>query len=794
MRKNLIRFNSLLLLLVVMLLSCSKTPSPSGELQPFHLSAVSLLESPFTHASFMNEGYVMAHDVDRLLAPFLIDAGLEPRAPRYGNWESDGLDGHTGGHFLTSFALMYASTGNEEAKRRLDYMVDELERCQIANGNGYVGGIPGGMAMWEEIKSGHINAGNFSLNGKWVPWYNIHKLYAGLRDAYLLGENEKALDMLIDLTDWCVDLVSGLSDEQVQQMLISEHGGVNEVFADVYAITGEEKYLELSRRFAHRVLLDPLIAGEDQLTGMHANTQIPKVIGFMRTAQLAGDREWEEASAFFWETVVNNRTVAMGGNSTYEHFHPKDDFSSMIDSREGPETCNTYNMMKLSQQLYFSRNDLKYIDYYERSLYNHILASIHPEHGGLVYFTPMRPMHYRVYSNPEHTFWCCVGSGIENHAKYGELIYAHDDKNVYVNLYIPSKLNWKGKGIKLSQQTTFPESESTTITIDENNSGEFGVFIRHPQWVKPGSLTVKVNGRRIRGNSSPGDYFAVSRNWNPGDEIVIELPMFTYGEEMPDGSPFLALLHGPIVLTASTGTRDLDGLVADDSRMGHIAHGALYSRENAPMLLLDDENWTEKVKSSDSPLTFTAPELIYPREFSDLELIPFYKLHDARYMVYWQTATSEEIEKIRVELQERERVLMALEAQTIDHVETGQQQPESDRGFQGEQTEAGVHQNRHWRHASGWFSYYLNDRQAEAKTLRVTYYGLDRDRDFDIILNGEVIATVNLDGSQGDSFFDVDYQIPSHIAEKQQNGRHLLMFRAHEGSIAGGIFYVRLMR
>jgi uncharacterized protein len=777
---------------VALVVSCTNAPKTPEELVSFPLSAVRLTDSPFLHASKLNEAYVLAHDPDRLLAPFLMDAGLEPKAERYGNWENTGLDGHTGGHYLTSLALIIASSGNEEANKRLQYMIAELARCQEANGNGYVGGVPGGKAMWEDIAKGNIRAGNFSLNGKWVPWYNIHKLYAGLKDAYILAGNQQALEILIKLSDWTVELCSNLTDEQMQNMLVSEHGGMNEVFADVYDITGNEEYLELARRFSHHAILNPLLAKEDHLTGLHANTQIPKVVGFMRIAQVTNNVEWEDASDYFFETVVNNRSVSIGGNSTYEHFHPADDFTSMVESREGPETCNTYNMMKLARLLYLSKTDLKYMDFYERALYNHILGSQHPDHGGLVYFTSMRPQHYRVYSQPEVNFWCCVGSGIENHAKYGELIYAHDYDNLYVNLFIPSELNWKDKGLQIVQTTEFPEAETTKLTLNLEKSSRFSINIRYPNWVRIGQMQVKVNGKTVRGSANPGEYFSVHRNWTNGDVIEVHFPMHTYGEYLPDELPYMAVLHGPIVLAAATGQDGLDGLIADGSRMGHIAHGPLYARDDAPLLVIDDENWMEKVKPVEGdPLTFEISELVYPESSKGTKLIPFYRLHDSRYIVYWQTASSTEMEEMLQNLQIEEQAAMALEAITIDQVETGQQQPESDRNFQSENTEAGIHKNRHWRHATGWFSYDLKDPGNEAKTLRITYFGLDTGRTFDILINDRQLATVQLDGSRGDGFFEVDYHIPSDFIV---SNKCTVKFKAHEGSIAGGIYHVRLLR
>jgi DUF1680 family protein len=779
----------------LLVVRCTDDYEAKPEVEAFPLSSVRLLESPFKRAEALNEQYVMAHDPDRLLAPFLIDAGLDPKAPGYGNWENSGLNGHIGGHYLTSLALMVASTGNAEAEKRLTYMVDELARCQQANGNGYVGGIPGGQPMWSEIADGNIDAGGFSLNGKWVPLYNIHKLFAGLHDAWKYAGNEKALEVLVDLTDWFIELNSGLSDEQIQEILVSEHGGLNEVFADVYDITQEQKYLDLARKYSHQEILKPLLNHEDKLTGLHANTQIPKVVGFMRVGELAGDSAWVDASDFFWHTVVNNRTITIGGNSTHEHFHPVDDFSSMVESRQGPETCNTYNMLKLSKQLYLHKNDLKYMDFYEQALYNHILSSQHPEHGGLVYFTPMRPRHYRVYSNPEETFWCCVGSGIENHEKYGELIYAHNKEDVFVNLFIPSELNWEEKGLKLTQKTDFPDVENTSLTLNLEEAKEFTVGIRYPEWMNDGEMQVSVNGKSVKGNGNPGEYYQIERMWNDGDVITAQLKMHTSGEYLPDDSPYLSVMHGPFVLAAVTGSDNLEGLIADDSRMGHIAHGPLKPMDEAPMLQIDDDNWTGKVVPVEGKsMTFKAPELIVPDAEDDLELVPFFRIHDARYMVYWRTGTTAEIDSVRSSMQAKEQQLMELEKQTIDQVATGEQQPESEHNFRGKGSEAGVHMDRHWRHASEWFSYDLKDLENEAEKLRITYFGGDAGRKFDILVNEQRLTTVELKGEGGDKFVDVDYSIPASVKESIDDGVLTVKFRAAEGSMAGGIYHVRLMR
>jgi len=408
----------------------------AGAAEYFPLDQVRLLDSPFQQAQERNLEYVLALEPDRLLAPYLTEAGLEPRAEPYGNWESSGLNGHIGGHYLTALSLAWAATGRQDLRERLDYMLAELQRAQNAHGDGYLGGVPNGRVLWAQIAGGDIRADGFGLNGAWVPWYNLHKIFAGLRDAWLYAGSAQARVMLIEWADWAAGVLSGLSDEQIQAMLTAEHGGMNEVFTDVAAITKDARYLQLAERFSHRQILDPLLQKQDQLTGLHANTQIPKVIGFERIAQQGGDATWHQAAAFFWETVVDQRSVAIGGNSVREHFHASDDFGPMISEVEGPETCNSYNMLKLTRLLFAGSPELKYADCFERTLYNHILASQDPETGGLVYFTPMRPQHYRVYSQAQQAMWCCVGSGIENHFKYGEFIYAREGETLYVNLLI----------------------------------------------------------------------------------------------------------------------------------------------------------------------------------------------------------------------------------------------------------------------------------------------------------------------------------------------------------------------
>ncbi len=613
-------------------------------LHSFTLNEVRLLPGVFKNAQQTDMNYMLALEPDRLLAPYLTEAGLKPKKESYKNWENTGLNGHIGGHYLTALSLMYASTNNSEMSKRLDYMLAQLKICQDKIGSGYIGGTPGGVAMWRDISEGKIESGTFELNKKWVPLYNIHKLFAGLRDAYQIAGKQQAKEMLIKLTDFIERISQKLSDEQIQKMLVSEQGSLNEVFADVSVITGDKKYLTLARRFSHKLILNPLAHGRDELDGLHANMQIPKVIGFQRISEVGGDTDYARAARFFWETVVTNRSVVIGGNSVNEHFPPAHNFSTMITETAGPETCNTYNMLKLTKRLFETDGDLKYMDYYERALYNHILSSQHPTRGGFVYYTSMRPRHYRVYSQThQDCMWCCVGSGMENHGKYSELIYNYLKDDLFVNLFIPSRLNWKERGLILSQKTNFPDAETTQLTIESVNSSNFNINVRYPNWVKAGALEIKVNGEKIAINTQPDNYVKITQVWKKGDKIEVRLPMHITTEALQDTSGYVAFLHGPIVLAAKTDTTDVLNFTGDSTQFaGFRARGKMYSLDSMPVLASHQTNLENYVKPVSGKLqTFIAPDLISPANYKNLELIPFYKLHDARYMIYWRKNSKE---------------------------------------------------------------------------------------------------------------------------------------------------------
>lgn len=722
---------------------CAQETNP--KITYFDLKDITLLDSPFKRAQDLDKKYLLDLDADRLLAPFLREAGLQKKAESYTNWENTGLDGHIGGHYVSALALMYASTGDQQIKDRLDYMISELKRCQDENGNGYIGGVPGGKAIWDEIAKGEIQASGFGLNNRWVPLYNIHKTYAGLRDAYLIAGNETAKDMLIKMTDWAVKLVSNLSEEQIQDMLRSEHGGLNETFADVAVITQNKKYLKLAHQFSHQLILNPLLAHEDKLTGLHANTQIPKVLGFKRIADIERNESWSEASRFFWETVVEHRSVCIGGNSVREHFHPSNDFSSMITSNEGPETCNTYNMLRLSKMFYQTSLDKKYIDYYEKALYNHILSSQNPQTGGLVYFTQMRPGHYRVYSQPQTSMWCCVGSGIESHAKYGEMIYAHTSDALYVNLFIPSSLNWKDRNVEIVQDNKFPDESKTEITVNPKKKNEFTVYIRYPSWVEKGTMKIKLNGKTYPGIGKNG-YIEIKRTWQKGDRISVELPMTIVAEQLPDKSNYYSFRYGPIVLAAKTGVEDMTGLFADDSRGGHIAHGTLLPLSEMPLLVSDKDDIISKIKPvQGKPLTFKLSSLYSTKYPSELEFIPFFRLHESRYIIYLPQTTPEGLASLHEQIKQEEQERIKLDSKTIDKVACGEQQPESDHFIQFEESNVESFENIHWREAKGWFSYQMRNRDKKAKVLYVKYLASDKPSMYEISINGEKLQNLSMD-------------------------------------------------
>jgi DUF1680 family protein len=761
----------------------------------FALKDVQLLDGPFKQARDLNIQTLLKYDVDRLLAPYRKEAGLPEKAKCYPNW--DGLDGHVGGHYLSAMAINYAATGNTECKKRMDYMISELKACQQANalkypdwGVGYVGGIPNSAGLWPKIKSGEVSA----IWKYWAPYYNIHKMFAGLRDAWIYTGNTEARDIFLQFCDWAITITSSLSDAQMEEMLANEHGGMNEVLADAYQITKNDKYLQGARRYSHKMFLEPLSKGIDNLDNKHANTQIPKFIGFERIAELGHDQKYAKAGSFFWETVTTNRSLAFGGNSRREHFPAKESCIDFINVNDGPESCNSYNMLKLTEDLFRVHPEAKYADYYERTLYNHILSTQHPEHGGYVYFTPARPRHYRVYSAPNEGMWCCVGTGMENHGKYNQFIYTHSHDSLFVNLFIASKLSWEEKGIQISQETRFPEEEQTRLTIISGTSS-FKLMVRYPAWVSKGALKIMVNGKDMSISATPSSYVCIDRKWKKGDVVEISLPMHNSVEHLPNVPEYVAIMHGPILLSAKTGTEDLKGLIADDGRWSQYAGGEYLPVDKAPILIEDNiQRIGDKlVPVKDQPLHYKLN--IAMGNPADLTLEPFYKIHDARYMMYWLALTPSGYKAYTDSLSNIEKEKLALERITIDQVAVGEQQPETDHAMQLEKSNKGNNLNEFFREAreGGYFSYDLATQSKTGLSLLIRYWGAEwGNRKFDIFIDNEKLVTEDNTNKWNQSAFkEVAYHIPDSMVIGKSHIR--VKFQALPGNTAGAVYHLRLI-
>ena len=790
----------------------------------FPLGDVVLLDGPLKTARDLNIKTLLQYDCDRLLAPYRKEAGLAPKAKTYPNWE--GLDGHVGGHYLTAMA-MNAATGNEECRRRMEYMISELQACAGANvknhpewGRGYVGGMPNSERIWSTFKKGDFG----TYFGSWAPFYNLHKMYAGLRDAWLYCGNEQAKRLFLGFCDWAIDLTAGLNDEQMERMLGNEHGGMNEVLADAYAITREQKYLTVAMRFSHRRLLTPMSQRVDNLDNMHANTQVPKVVGFERISELANlyplklcrldengkavcgvsnTESYHEAASFFWDIVTGERSLAFGGNSRREHFPSREACTDFINDIDGPETCNTNNMLKLTEDLHRRNPEARYADYYELATFNHILSSQHPGHGGYVYFTPARPRHYRNYSAPNEAMWCCVGTGMENHGKYGQFIYTHVGNALYVNLFVASELNWKEKGIVLRQDTKFPYGETSRITIQEVRSKKSEVsklLIRYPGWVKPGDFKVSVNGQAVDIISGPSSYVAIDRQWKKGDVIDITFPMHNSLKYLPNVPQYIAMMHGPILLGMKTGTEDLAHLVADDSRFGQYASGKKLPINEAPILINDDINAIagQITPIGDQPLHFMLETKVANGSVDKTYILqPFFEIHDSRYMIYWLALSEQNYKSYLDDLARQEQERQALEARTVDKVQPGEQQPETDHKMETDRSMTGNTNDVFWRDANDghYFSYLMQTGGQTDLSLRLKYWGVGewKSHEFDILVDDVLVKEVNNTGKYRISEFKFEtYPVPEELLKGKTQVRVKFVAKPHKQ--IGEIYEVRLVK
>lgn len=767
------------------LASCTSNP-PKGSVQgkneavpfrvkTFSLNEVKLLDGPFKHAMELDMKVLLNYEPDRMLSKFYKEAGLTPKAEHYHGWEDGTIAGHTLGHYLSACALMYKSTADQRFLDRVNYIVGELAIVQDANKNGFIGAFPNGKRiMEEEVARGDIRSQGFDLNGIWVPWYTIHKDMAGLRDAYSLCGNLKALEVERKLGDWIGMIISGLSDEQMQVMMRCEQGGIMEVLADLSADTGDKKYMDYARKFHHKAILDSLAASIDILPGKHGNTNIPKLIGLARRYELTGDSANRMAAEFFWERVVNHHSYVTGGHGNNEYWGKPDQLRNRL-SQGTTESCNVYNMLKLTEHLFQWNAAPAEADFYERALFNHILSSQHPETGRVIYNLALKMGGYKEYQEFED-FTCCVGTGMENHAKYGENIYYANDKELFVAQYIASELNWSDKGVKLTQQTSFPKEQGTALLFECQAPVKLNLQIRYPYWAKSG-MTVTVNGRKVTVKTRPSSFISVNRTWKTGDRVEVSFPFSLRLETMPDDSTRVAVMYGPLVLAG---------------QLGPVNNPEAASPMFVPVIMSESGNpsdWLEPVAGKVN--SFMMKGVGKPK---DVELIPFYTVHDMRYSIFWDIFTQDAWDKRQQEYRDELARKAAVDARTIDFVQPGEMQPEREHNFKGEKTTPGEFQERKNREArDGWFSFDMKVLPDQPNILHVSYWGgFPGNKTFNILINEEVIATENISNIRDGQWIDMEYPVAPALTKGKS--KVSVKFKAFYGHMAGPVFGVRTLK
>lgn len=712
----------------------------------FPLEDVSIAAGPFKQAMEADERFLLVIEPDRLLSDFRVHAGLKAKGERYGGWENSGLAGHTLGHYLSACAMEYAATGDKRFLDKVNYIVQELDECQQARKTGYLGAIPGEDSVWAQVAAGKIKSRGFDLNGGWSPWYTVHKIMAGLLDAYLYCNNNTALIVEKKMADWTSKEINHLPDSLIQKMLLCEYGGMNEVLVNTYTLTKEKKYLDLSYKFHDVRILDSLAAQLDVLPGKHSNTQIPKVLGCIRRYEMTGKKKDSVIAGFFWNTVTQHHSYAPGGNSNYEYLGPADKLNDYLTDNT-METCNSYNMLKLTRHLFSLQPDAHFMDFYERTLYNHILASQNHADGMMCYFVPLRMGTRKEFSDTFNTFTCCVGSGMENHVKYGESIYFQGaDGSLYVNLFIPSRLQWKEKNVVIEQSTSLPADDKVELTINTKEPSTFAVRIRKPRWVQPG-WQIAVNGETDKGVTVGKDgYITVKRSWKNGDKITLQLPMNVYKESMPDNPDRIALFYGPVVLAGVLGNTEPDPVTG------------------IPVLVTADNDPNNWVKSNE-PLVFHTAQTGQPK---DLTLVPFNTISKEYYSVYWDAFTPQTWAVQQEKYEGEKKRLQQIEAKTVDMLRVGEMQPERDHNFGGEKTLNGEEHGRKWRatEEDGYLAFTMKTDPAATNSLLCNYWGMDnRYRKFDILVDGVKVATEDLNQYKASKFYEIVYPIPLELTK-----------------------------
>lgn len=747
--------------------ACMKVPvQVSLKALSFDYADVRLLDGPFKRAMEVNQRWLKEADVERFMHNYRVTAGLKTNAETFGGWEDLDVElrGHSLGHLLTALSEMYASTGDELYKQKCNAFVEALAECQQAlDADGYLSAFPEHLI-------------DRAIEGKsvWAPWYTLHKIYAGLLDAYLLCDNRQAYDVVSKMCDWAYGKLKSLSDADLQRMLQCEFGGMSEFFYNMYAVSGNRQHKEQGDKFYHKVILDPLLAGEDKLGGTHANTQIPKAVGEARGYEVTGEQRHHDIAEFFWHTVLKNHTYVTGGNSDSEYFGQPGKLSERL-GENTTETCNTYNMLKLTRHLFTWDALPGYADYYERALYNHILSSQNPETGGVTYFHTLHPGSAKDFNMPFIAHTCCVGTGYENHSKYGEAIYyrTSDDKGLYVNLFIASELDWKKKGIKLRQETSFPEEASTRLTVSAETPVDLTLHLRYPVWAVDG-VKVKVNGKKVAVRTKPSSYISLKRTWKEGDIIEMEMPMRLHTEFMPDNPSKGAILYGPIVLAAELGADDIDDTFG------------------VPVFVNPDkksEKWIKPVEGKQ--MTFRTKGVGRPEEAL---LSPLYKIYNQRYAAYFDFFTEEDWTNKQKEYKKRLQEEKDIASRTIDWVGIGEHQSERDHLVESKISyvyNQGGRMGRDVR-AEGFLHYQVAVNPEGKNELMLTFWGSDSGHlQFDVLIDGKVMTNITVTDEKPGAFYNRFFAIPDEMVLGKENVR--ISFIPTPGNRAGIIYGLRTL-
>ncbi len=778
--------------------------------RPLDLSSVRLLGGPLKHAQDLDAKYLLELEPDRMLAYYRERAGLKPKAEPYGGWDGGGrnLTGHIAGHYLSAVSLMWAATGDARFKERADAIVAGFKEVQDKHGDGYLSALEGGRECWKAVAQGNIRSGGFDLNGLWAPWYVLHKTFAGLRDAYRYTGNRTALDIEIKFAAWAERILNELTDVQTQRMLNTEFGGMNEVLADLYADTGDPRWLNLSYHFEHRSFIEPLQRHQDILPGKHGNTQVPKLIGSADRFAYAGHASDIMAASFFWDRVVQHHSFATGGHGKDEYFGPPDRLSDRVDGRTA-ETCNVYNMLKLTRRLFALRPDAHYADFHERALFNHILASIDPADGRTCYMVPVGRGVRHEYANMLHSFTCCVGSGMESHALHGDGIYYESGDKLWVNLYAPSTADWASAGVKLLVETAFPEAETATIKLTCESPRAFTLALRRPYWVGEG-FSVKVNGeavsedvidpfrdvpesgRRVanRMSQQAGSYVDLQRTWKTGDTVELTLPKTLRLEPLADNPRRAAILWGPLVLAGDLGPEPERGRGRDR-----------YERVEVPVFVAAEQPVTDWLKPvAGEPGRFRTVDVGRIPDATDrpseVDFVPFYRLHRRTYAVYWDLFTQSEWQQEKAEYAAEQQRQRKLELATVAYAQPGEMQPERDYNYQGADDARPTRvQGRPGRLARTWFSFDLPVEPDHPMALIVTYYSAEWRRGparFEILVDGRRIAEQEVERSEPARFYDVECPVAADLVQGKE--KVTVRFQAVGDDSVAGVFGIRMIR